>query len=226
MKIFWCVVSFLTFSLLGAGVLADYFIDEFDEPDGPVGDDWVQINNGTLKMKIKGNQLQISGKQAADWVENSVTRDVTDLGTFKSVYVRTKSNAFHPELSLRNADTGAYLSVGASHGWHFVYAASLDAGWNGWLDPPNPIVLGEGWTEFGIIQTAEGVYKITVNDRVTVDNVAGLDEVTHVRFNTYSLAGIEDTMYVEYVEINREDAVAVTSMSKLATTWAATKAHK
>lgn len=225
MKVFWCVVSFLAFSILGAGVLADHFIDEFDEPDGPVDDEWVQVNIGTLKIEIKENQLQMRGKQAADWVENSITRDITELGTFKSAYVLTKSNAFHPELTLKNVDTGAYISAGSSHGWHFVYTASPDGGWTGWLDPPNLIFLEKDWTELGIIQTAEGVYKITVDDQVTVDNVAALNEVTHVRFNTYAVAETEDIMYVEYVEVNREDAAAVTSMGKLATTWASVKAQ-
>ena len=222
MKTISCVVSFLMFSIFGAGVLAEYFIDEFE---GPLSDEWVQVNTGTLKFQTKENQLQVRGEQAADWLENSITRDITEVGEFKSAYVLTKSNALHPELSLRNLETGAYFATGSSHGWHFVYTVSPDGGWTGWLDPPNLVVLGEDWTEFSIIKTAEGVYEITVGDQVIVENVAALDTVTHIRFNTYAVAGTQDIMYVEYIEVNREDATAVTSTGKLATTWASVKAQ-
>ena len=213
MKAFWYVVLVLVFSLYGAGILsASYFIDEFDRPDGPVGNDWIEMNDGGLSISIENGQLAMEGTQAGDWAANSISRDVTGLGEFKSVHALTRSTVLHPELFVSNADTGAYLATSASHGWHFVYTVSPDGGWYGWVDPPTQIVLGEDWTELGIVQTAPGVFKITINDEVTVDNVEALDEVTHIRINATVEAGVTDTMLVEYVEVNREDAAATTPM--------------
>jgi hypothetical protein len=227
MKLLRYVISFLAFSLLGTSLLfADHFIDDFDRADGEVGNDWEEINDGGLNITIKSKQLQIKGNQAGDWASNSIKRDVTDLGEFKSAYALTKSNVLHPELFIENMNTKGYIAVSAGHGWHFVYTVSPAGGWTGWLDPPSKIVLGEDWVELGIIQTSKGIYKIVINDEVIVEGVEALDEVTHVRVNADMEAGKVDTMLIEYVEVNREDAPkqAVMPMDKLTISWGEIKA--
>ena len=233
MKTYTMIGVILACSLLSVSfVSAGYFIDDFNRADNKdVDNDWTVIDDGKLDIQIENNQLVISGQQDGAWTKTGLMRNVAELGEIKSIHLRLQTTVLlHPWVYVNNKPKAGYFELSAGPGWHWVYTNSDTGAWNGWVDPPNRIVLkavdtigGDVWVEVGIFQTAPGVFKATLDDNVTFEGLENvpmsIDPVTEIGIGAAMDVGKAGTIAIDDFEINREDVQAVTLKDKLTISW-------
>jgi len=121
-SVFVCVL--LAASAWGAG-----FQDDFNRPNGAVGNGWTIQTNGTIKVEIVDNEVLVAGTQATDWVRCGVSRPVT--GETRVSFDFKADASFNVHVQVGAADSSAFVEVYAYPGGPMTYANSADGSWPG-----------------------------------------------------------------------------------------------
>ena len=83
--------------LWGANAWGAPFKDDFNRPNGVVGNGWSTQVDGTIKVEIVDNEVLISGTQAVDWQRCGIYRVVADETRFACDF--RNDNAFTDSIS-------------------------------------------------------------------------------------------------------------------------------
>ena len=59
-----------------------YFLDDFDRPDGEVGNGWSTWTDEDIEIKIVDNEVLIAGQQNHEWWYSGIYRSVEDETRF------------------------------------------------------------------------------------------------------------------------------------------------
>ncbi|MFH1717126.1 MAG: hypothetical protein ABIF19_07230 [Planctomycetota bacterium] len=174
------------------------FLDDFDRPDGDVGNGWATQADGTIQVKIVDNEVLIAGEQAVDWVRCGISRDVVDETRVSCDFKGDDSFNFHIRVS--DAETSAYLEI-YTWGGPLIHANSEDGGWPGWTDiAGSAVIAGEYNT---VVLEQDGTeFTITLNDAVvgTLTN-ANLTRIGSVLIASDAAAGTVGSLHIDNVQI-------------------------
>ena len=103
------ISTMIVFVLSVANAWGAVFMDDFNRPDGELGNDWATVTDGTIEVKIVDNEVLIAGEQATDWARSGLSRAVEDE-TRISFDFKTDDN-FNVHIRIDDADTGTYIDV-------------------------------------------------------------------------------------------------------------------
>lgn len=184
--------------LLVANVWGAAFVDDFDRPNGTVGNGWAIQTDGTITVEIVDNEVLITGKQATDWVRSGISRDVVGETRVSCDFKANENLNFH--IRVGDADTSAFLEI-YSWGGPLIHANSPDGSWPGWTDiAGSNIVSGEYNTV--VLEFADGEFTVTLNDTVvaTLPN-ASFTSIGNVQIASDSAAGTTGSLHIDNVQI-------------------------
>jgi len=174
------------------------FRDDFDRPDGDVGNDWATQADGTIEVKIVDNEVFIAGQQAVDWVRSGISRTVEDETRISCDFKADDSLNFH--IRVNDADTSAYLEI-YTWGGPLIHANSEDGSWPGWTDiVGSDIIAGEYNTV--ALEVVGTEFTITLNDTVvgTLTN-ASFTNIGSVLIASDAAAGTSGSLHIDNVQI-------------------------
>ena len=174
------------------------FFDDFDRPNGDVGNGWATQLDGTIEVKIVDNEVLIAGEQGTDWVRCGISRPVVDETKVSCDYKADDSFNFH--IRIDDADTSAFLEI-YTWGGPLIHANSEDGSWPDWTDITgssviageyNNVMLEQDGTEFIVTLNGEEVATLTN---------AGITRIGSVLISSDSAAGTVGSLRIDNVMI-------------------------
>ncbi len=174
------------------------FFDDFDRPNGDVGNGWATQTDGTIEVKIVDNEVLIAGEQGTDWVRCGISRPVVDETKVSCDYKADDSFNFH--IRIDDADTSAFLEI-YTWGGPLIHANSEDGSWPDWTDITgssviageyNNVMLEQDGTEFIVTLNGEEVATLTN---------AGITRIGSVLISSDSAAGTVGSLRIDNVMI-------------------------
>ncbi len=179
------------------------FLDDFDRPNGELGNDWATQTNGTIEVKIVDNEVLIAGEQATDWTRSGLSRDAE--GETRISFDFKADDNFNVHIRIDDVETAAFIDFYAWPGGPFSYAAPEDGSWPGWTEITgsnmiageyNNLVLEQFGTEF--MYTLNGVVVGTITN-------AELTTIGNVLISCDSAAGTVGSLHIDNVQIGFVD---------------------
>ena len=140
MRLMLCgVVTVVMLSVVnawGAG-----FMDDFNRPDGEVGNGWETETYGTIEVKIVDNEVLIAGRQPSDWWwKSGILRSVEDATKF-SFDFKADDN-FNVHIQIRDPEViDGYIEFYAWPGGPFSYCYDVSDIWSDWIKIPGSEML-------------------------------------------------------------------------------------
>ena len=174
------------------------FFDDFDRPNGDVGNGWATQTDGTIEVKIVDNEVLISGQQGTDWVRSGISRDIVGETRVSCDFKANEGLNFH--IRVDDADTSAYLEI-YTWGGPLIHANSVDGGWPGWTDiTGSNINAGEYNTV--VLELVGTEFTVTLNGTVvaTLAN-ANFTNIGSVLIASDAAAGTVGSLHIDNVQI-------------------------
>ena len=187
------VLMFTAANAWGAG-----FFDDFNRPNGEVGNGWATQTDGTITVQIVDNEVLIAGEQATDWARCGIRRSVVDETKVSCDYKADDSFNFH--IRIDDADTSAFLEI-YTWGGPLIHANSEDGSWPGWTDITgsnviageyNNVMLEQDGTDFDVVLNGEVVATLTN---------ASLTRIGELLISSDSAAGTSGSLRIDNVMI-------------------------
>jgi len=174
------------------------FRDDFNRPNGDLGNDWATQTNGTIEVKIVDNEVLIAGTQGTDWVRSGIFRDVVDETKISCDFKANEGLNFH--IRIDDAETSAYIDL-YTWGGPLIHAHSEDGSWPGWTDiAGSDIISGEYNTV--VLELIGGEIIVTLNDTVVASLPnASLTSIGSVLIASDTAAGNEGSLHIDNVVI-------------------------
>lgn len=216
------IPMFLLFAMCSVawGVL---FIDDFNRPDGDLGNGWATQTDGTITVKIVNEEVLIKGTQGTDWVRSGLYRPVENETQVQFDFMA--ANRFNVHVRIDDETTGAYIDFYAPPGGSFSYASSPDGGWPGWTQMPNSLMLGNQYNTVKLVQDGTDFTFILNGNEVEDVGNKNLITITKVSFASDAASGTAGELHIDNVIIGNPETStqAVQPNGKLATSWASIK---
>jgi hypothetical protein len=214
------VLVFLLGAALAWGVP---FSDDFNRPDGEVGNGWSTQTDGTIKVEIVDQEVLIHGQQATNWRRCGIFRPVEDETKIQFDFLA--NDKFNVHIRIDDTATGAYIDVYAWPGGPFSYASSKDGSWPGWTQIPGSNMIPNEYNTLRLEQ--EGTkFILYLNDKKveTIENTR-LEKITKVLLSSDAAAGTSGSLHIDNVVIGEPSTApqAVDPKDKLAATWGGLK---
>jgi hypothetical protein len=176
------------------------FLDDFDRPNGDLGNDWATQADGTIEVTIVDNEVLIAGEQAVDWARSGLSRDVG--GETRISFDFKADDSFNAHIRIDDAVTSAFIDSYFWPGGPIQYASSEDGGWPGWTGiDGSEMIAGEYNTL--VVEQFGTEFMYTLNDVVigtTVTN-AELTSIGTVLISCDSAAGTVGSLHIDNVQI-------------------------
>jgi hypothetical protein len=175
------------------------FADDFDRADGDLGNDWATQADGTIEVKIVGNEVLIAGEQATDWARSGLSRDVGDE-TIISCDFKGDDN-FNVHVRIDDVATDAFLEI-YTWGGPLIHANSEDGGWPGWTNIDGSEVVAGEYNNLVLEQIGTD-FVVTLNGVVvaTLTNTA-LTDIGSVLFSSDAAAGTVGSIRIDNVMLS------------------------
>lgn len=166
MKLMLCGVV-TVIMLLAANTRGAYFLDDFDRPDGEVGNGWSIWTEEDVEIKIVNNEVLITGKQVHSWWKSEIYRPVEDETRFSFDFKADDNFNVHIRVfDAEDEDFNSTASVFASPGGSFSYGIKHGPGtWSGWTKIPGSQMIAGQYNTLTMEQDGTD-FTITLNDVV------------------------------------------------------------
>jgi hypothetical protein len=175
------------------------FADDFDRADGDLGNDWSIVTDGTIEVKIVGNEVLIAGEQGTDWARSGLSRAVGDETRISFDF--KGDDGFNVHVRLDGADTDAFLEI-YTWGGPLIHANSEDGSWPGWTDIAGSAVIAGDYNNL-VLEQIGSDFMVTLNgvEVATLTNAA-LADIDSVLFSCDSAAGTVGSIRIDNVELS------------------------
>src|SRR4030066_1107211 len=183
------VLMLLVTNAWGVGVW-----DDFNRPDGDIGNGWATQTDGTIEVKIVDNDVLIAGDQATDWVRSGISRSVEDESKISCDFKAGENLNFH--IRVNDAVTSAFLEI-YTWGDPLIHANPPDGGWPGGTDiVGSDIIAGQYNTV--VLELVDNEFTITLNDTVvgTLTN-ASFTNIGSVLIASDAAAGTSGSLHID-----------------------------
>jgi len=194
--------------LAAANAQAAPFADDFDRPDGNVGNGWTILRDGTVDSLIVNNEVLVSGTTSASaWVRCGISRVVVGETKFSCDFKNDDVFNFHMQITLGNAVwSQAYLEVYAWPGGPLQYANSLNGSWPaaGWVafSGANAQTVAGQYNNLMMELGEGGVVTVTLNGKLvgTVTNPS-LTRIGSVTFASDANSNTKGSVHIDNIQI-------------------------
>ncbi len=178
------------------------FLDDFNRPNGELGNNWGTQADGTIEVMIVDNEVLIAGEQATDWARSGLSRDVGDETRISFDF--KGDDSFNVHIRIDDAATSAFLEI-YTWGGPLIHAISEDGSWPGWTDIANSNIIAGEYNNL-VLEQFGTEFMITLNDVVitTLTNNA-LTDIGTVLFSSDAAAGTVGSIRIDNVQIGYVD---------------------
>jgi len=161
-------LTMIVLMLSAANAWGAGFRDDFNRPNGDLGNDWATQSDGTIESTIVDNEVLIAGEQAVDWARSGISRAVENETRVSCDFKMGENFNFH--IRVDDADTSGYIDV-YSWGGPMIHANSVDGGWPGWTDITGSSIIATEYNNV-VVELVDGEVIITLNETViaTLEN--------------------------------------------------------
>ncbi|MEJ2702909.1 MAG: hypothetical protein P8Z79_10760 [Sedimentisphaerales bacterium] len=174
------------------------FLDDFDRPNGDVGNGWATQTDGTIEVQIVDNEVLIAGEQATDWARCGISRPVVDETKVSCDFKGDDNFNFH--IRIDDADTSAFLEI-YTWGGPLIHANSPDGSWPGWTDITGSSVVAGEYNNVMLEQRGAD-FIVTLNgEAVATLTNESLTRIGSVLFSSDSAAGTVGSLHIDNVQI-------------------------
>jgi hypothetical protein len=157
--------------LLAPNARGAYFQDNFDRPDGEVGNGWKIWREGNLDIKIEDNELVIAGQQGTAWKRSGIYRPVEGETRFSFDFKADDNLNLHIELwdteNLRFVDFYAWPGGSLS----FRYGSDRIALGPGITGQYHNLVVEQEGLDFTLTLDGDVIGTFTSNNMINIDEV-------------------------------------------------------
>jgi len=217
------IAVLLVFSLSAVMAWGEPFMDDFERPDGDLGNGWSTQTDGTITVEIVDNEVLIAGTQGTDWVRCGLSRAIE--GETKVYFDFMAVDQFNFHIKVTDTATSAYIEPYSWPGGPLQYANSIAGEWPGWVATGAPNALsGQGqYNTFGIEQEGQDFYLYLNETEVIVLENDGLLNMRNILIASDSAAGTTGSLHIDNVIVGdpeeNGDQIAVKPAGKLAACW-------
>jgi len=180
-------------SARGAG-----FKDDFNRPNGNVGNGWTTQTNGTITVEIVDGEVLIAGTQATDWVRCGISRPVVDESKVACDFKAGESFNFH--IRIDSAGSSAFFEV-YTWGGPLIHANSPDGSWPGWTDITNSNITAGQYNTVGLELIGNEITVSLNGNAVGTFTNAGFTRIESVLIASDSAAGTTGRLHIDNVVI-------------------------
>ncbi len=174
------------------------FFDDFDRPDGAVGNGWSVQTDGTITVEIVDNEVLISGEQGTDWVRSGISRPVVDESRVACDFKAGEGLNFH--IRIDSADSGAFFEV-YTWGGPMIQANSPDGSWPGWTDIPDSAITGGEYNNVALKLEGNEITVSLNGTEIGVFTNAGFTSIESVQIASDAAAGTTGSLHIDNVQI-------------------------
>jgi len=192
-------VSVLVCTLLLGSAWGAGFKDDFNRPNGNVGNGWSTQTDGTITVEIVDNEVLIAGTQATDWVRCGISRPV--VGENKVSFDFLGNDSFNMHVNIASADSSAYFEVYCWVGGPLNHANSISGEWPGWVEISGAATVAGEYNHVMLEQNGTEI-TVTLNGTVvgTFTN-ANFVAIESVLISSDSAAGTKGSLHIDNVVI-------------------------
>jgi hypothetical protein len=188
--------------LLVTNARGAYFLDDFDRPDGEVGNGWSTWTNEDIEIKIVGNEVLIAGQQNHDWWGSGIYRSVEDETRFSFDF--KADDRFNVHIKFFGGETlDDVIRFYAWPGGPFSYRSKVSGVRTGWIKIEgsemipgqyNNLVVERVGPEFTLTLNGQVVGTVTINNFLNI----GVMEIS-----SDARAGIVGSLHIDNVVIGQ-----------------------
>ncbi|MBN2314063.1 MAG: hypothetical protein JXM79_09045 [Sedimentisphaerales bacterium] len=195
-------------ALSAGNVWGEGFLDDFDRPDGEVGNGWeIFIGRsghddlgGNVEVKIVDNEVLIAGQQSGDWWKSGISRFVEDQTRFSFDFKADDRFNFH--IFLTDAENPKCdVCFFAQPGYPFSYMWDFDDTWTAWTQIPGSEMIAGEYNNL-VVEQGDTEFILTLNGRVvgTVTNDY-ITRIGKVSIAADAAAGVVGSLHIDNVMI-------------------------
>ncbi|OHB73875.1 MAG: hypothetical protein A2Z25_09935 [Planctomycetes bacterium RBG_16_55_9] len=179
------------------------FLDDFDRPDGEVGNGWKIWTAGGIEPKIVNNEVLIAGQQGGNWRRSGIYRPVEDETRFSFDFKADDNFNVHIELDdAETLDTYAtYFEMYAWPGGPFSYGFRVLGAWSGWIPIPGSEMIAGQYNTL-VVEQEDTEFTLTLNGQVigTITN-NNFSRIGEMFIGSDAAAGIVGSLHIDNVQI-------------------------
>jgi hypothetical protein len=175
MKLMLCGVV-TVIMLLVANTRGAYFLDDFDRPDGEVGNGWSTWTDEDIEIKIVDNEVLIAGQQNHEWWYSGIYRSVEDETRFSFDF--KADGRFCVAITFWGGETlDDVIRFGAWPGGPFSYSYKVSGVGSGRIEIPgsemitgqyNNLVVEREGPEFTLTLNGQVIGTVTINNFLSI----------------------------------------------------------
>jgi len=190
---FVAVIMLSAANTWGAG-----FLDDFDRPDGEVGNGWSTWTDGTIETKIVNSEVLIAGQQGGNWYRSGISRPIEGETRFSFDF--KADNQFNVHIELSDADWNL-IDVWAWPGGYFSYGFRVLGVWSGWTQIPGSEMIAGQYNTL-MVEQEDAKFILTLNGKVigTVTN-NNFFRIGEVFIGSDAAAGTIGSLHIDNVQI-------------------------
>jgi hypothetical protein len=191
-------VSVLACTLLVGSAWGAGFKDDFDRPNGNVGNGWSTQTDGTITVEIVDNEVLVAGTQGTDWARCGISRPVVDESKVACDFKAGESFNFH--IRIDSADSSAFFEA-YTWGGPLIQANSPDGSWPGWTDITNSNITAGEYNTVGLELIGNDITVTLNGTAVGTFTNAGFTRIESVLIASDSAAGTTGRLHIDNVVI-------------------------
>ena len=204
-----------------ANAWGEGFMDDFNRPDGEVGNGWetfisrrgynydVRFPEGNIEVKIVDNEVLIAGQQTVDWGKSGISRFVDGETRFSFDF--KADDQFDVIISLSDAENPEYvISFYAWPGGPFSYMWNFAvSNWTDWTQIPGSQTIAGQYNTL-VIEQSDTEFIVTLNGKV-VGTIAN-DHITHIGrvfISGDAAVSVVGSLHIDNVKIGEPQTIPI-----------------
>jgi hypothetical protein len=163
------VVAVIMLSVVNAR--GEFFQDNFDRPDGEVGNGWEIWKAGNLDIKIVDNEVLISGQQRGDWKRSGIYRTVDGETRFSFDFKADDNLSVHIELFDYKINRGVDFYAWPGGSFSFRYDSNRIAIGPAITGQYHNLVVEQEGVDFTLTLDGQVIGTFTSNNTINIEEV-------------------------------------------------------
>jgi len=185
------------------------FLDDFNRPDGDLGNGWQTETYGTIEIKIVDSEILVAGRQPSDWWWRSgISRPVEDETRFSFDFKADDNFTVH--IRLRDTETtDGVIEFYAWPGGPFSYSSRVSDVWTGWTQIPGSQMMA-GQYNILVVEQEGKEFTLTLNGQVVGTVMNNIPFQTKELFIGSDVTpGTAGSLHIDNVEIGQAPVIPI-----------------
>jgi len=190
------------------------FLDDFNRPDGEVGNGWAIWTDGGIEPKIVDNEVLIAGQQVRNWRRSGIYRLVEAETRFSFDFKADDRFNVHIELNDNiyindSAFPTHVIDVYAWPGGPFSYGFRIFGAWSGWTEIPGSNVIAGQYNTL-MVELEDTEFILTLNGQV-IGSVPhnNFTRIGEVFIGSDAAAGTVGSLHIDNVKMDKAPIIPI-----------------